>query len=167
MTVGSSSGKGRTDPAYSENVPLIMTELSYYGTRGAKQTQIEFRLRRNGKLSFITQCFVLSLAFVALYPIMFFACLLLPTWWSGFTWKSIQDYQMYLPSKDAGYYFYIKSGDRYLQIFPVRTLHVPMVLDMFHVGIDLFRRPLTTSESADCCYRIFLSSTGPFISYCS
>jgi hypothetical protein len=82
-------------------------------------TLIEIIAKKYGTISMWTKTIILCFVFIGFYPIMIFACMLLPTWWNGFTFHGIKAYQMDLPSKKAGYYFHTKSNDRYLKLFPV------------------------------------------------
>jgi hypothetical protein len=62
---------------------------------------------------------VIIIGFVLFYPLMFFACISLPTWWNRFNRYYIQKYQQSEPSKSYGSYWTITiDEDVYLKIFP-------------------------------------------------
>jgi len=59
------------------------------------------------------------LVFAVLYPLLFFACTALPTWWAGFTKYTIQENLADEPSKEYGSYWSVSLGDGIiLKLFP-------------------------------------------------
>lgn len=59
------------------------------------------------------------LVFAVLYPLLFFACTALPTWWADFTKYSIQKNLADQPSQEYGTYWSISLGDGIiLKLFP-------------------------------------------------
>eukprot|EP01038_Epipyxis_sp_PR26KG_P005895 gene5895-8134_t len=61
----------------------------------------------------------LLFTFLILYPILFIACISLPTWWYRFTKYNLQVYEADQPSKSYGFYWAIVINDNLiLKIFP-------------------------------------------------
>jgi len=60
-----------------------------------------------------------SFVFALWYPVMIFACVSLPTWWSGLTKSTIQSYQQDRPDKLFGHYWATALGSHLvLKLFP-------------------------------------------------
>jgi hypothetical protein len=62
---------------------------------------------------------IIGVTFVLFYPFLIFACMALPTWWSGFTRSDIESYQSSTPSKSYGWYWSWTITDNVvLKLFP-------------------------------------------------
>jgi hypothetical protein len=85
------------DDEYTNEIsPLIKQSDLYHsiesplGDDSSKQKQSYDKIiYKSGRLSVYTQGVIVALTFLGLFPILIIACTLLPTWWSGFTWYSI------------------------------------------------------------------------------
>ena len=118
--------------------------------------------------------FILMIAvFMIMYPILIFACMALPTWWSGFTPSSIQGYRSINPSdnvSDDDASSYVKIGSyyswnlgtseypQYVFLFPDIIMYYTMIYSV--VVITLLSEvypPL----------RVFLLSNAPYVSLSS
>lgn len=79
----------------------------------------EYRHRKERKHSLLKEMMIIALVFAVLYPILFLACTLLPTWWSGFTKFKIQQYQAQVPPQAHGIYWSMTvKEDVVLKLFP-------------------------------------------------
>ena len=120
-----SVGQDPSAPATSAKGSSIIYETQplmkgFDPTAQAKETykQKSTQYRRNGARS-IQTVVALALTFGALYPVFFFACTALPTWWAYFTKHSIQAYEVSRPPKAYGFYWKVAIGDDLvLKLFP-------------------------------------------------
>lgn len=79
----------------------------------------ENRHRKERKYSLVKEMIIVALVFAVLYPILFIACMILPTWWSGFTKFKIQQYHAHVPPQSHGIYWAMTvKEDVVLKLFP-------------------------------------------------
>jgi Ferric reductase like transmembrane component len=79
----------------------------------------ESRHRKERKHSLLKEMIMVALVFAVLYPILFVACMILPTWWSGFTKFKIQQYQAQVPPQSHGIYWAMTVKENVvLKLFP-------------------------------------------------
>lgn len=102
------SGKGETKPLLGDLDPK---SLPSYAHKSAQA--------RRSKARSLQTLLAMALTFGSLYPVFFFACITLPTWWANFSKHGIQTYEASRPSKKFGYYVEFNFGsDLVLKLFP-------------------------------------------------
>lgn len=96
----------------------------------------ENRHRKEHKHSLIKEMVIIALVFAVLYPTMFVACMILPTWWSGFTRFKIQQYQAQVPPQSHGFYWAMTvSEDVVLKLFPDILIYYAFIYLVSLVGL--------------------------------
>ena len=125
-----SSAKLQAVPLPSESDPLIsrtsngLSSTTSYSVSPDMRRPGDVRIVPNrvgmtGQLSTMALASIIATVFLIFYPILIFACMLLPTWWNLFTWTGIQYYQELVPDLSYGYYFSWTSGTVVGKLFPV------------------------------------------------
>jgi hypothetical protein len=102
---------------------LIEREVGHHGHHTSKQginkQLYSGRSQVTGNLSTFAVAVIIATVLLILYPVFFFACMLLPTWWNLFTWAGIQYYQSYTPDLSLGYYASFTYSEVVAKLFPV------------------------------------------------
>jgi hypothetical protein len=74
--------------------------------------------------------------FLILYPILFIACMALPTWWNGFKLSSVQTYYSSTPDYSYGWYAkFVVQSDYILKLFPDIILYYGCIYLVMLVAI--------------------------------
>lgn len=136
MTYSSDTGENnKTVAVGSGETDRLMGEENRGSThfhtskQGINKQLYSSRFQTTGNVSSVAKSLIIAFVLLILYPIFFFACMLLPTWWNLFTWSGIQYYQSYTPDLSLGYYFSFTVREVVAKLFPVRIilkrLHIP------------------------------------------
>ena len=115
-TASGSSSSASKAGIKGETKPLLgnATDSKPLPSYAHKSTQA-----RRSKARSLQTLLAMALTFGALYPVFFFACITLPTWWAYFSKHGIQTYEASRPSKEYGYYVEFNFGsDLALKLFP-------------------------------------------------
>ena len=79
----------------------------------------ERRHRKTYMRAWFSEAIFMTLVFLVLYPILIFACTILPTWWSGFSRYKIQQYQLSVPSQAYGSYWALTLKEKLvIKLYP-------------------------------------------------
>jgi hypothetical protein len=98
--------------------------------------------RRDNKPSEASQAAIVALVFLIFYPLLITACTLLPTWWNGFTFDTIQTYMSEKPSQSEGTYLYWKIREAvYAKLFPDIMMFYGFIYAIVAVALAATRYP--------------------------
>jgi predicted ferric reductase len=111
-------GKGIGAAERGDSKPLLppLRDPAEVKSLGIKHKSAQ-ALRNRAKNAYTVVALALTFGFV--YPVFFFSCTALPTWWAYFTKHGIQAYEVSLPPKTYGTFWSLKIGqDLILKLYP-------------------------------------------------